>query len=161
MRRIFFILLLTFVFFLLEFILYNSFGRWFKPNLLVILVVYFNLAFGIRYSLIAALFAGIWKDSFGINIFGLNIFAFIFCAYLTILLKRYLFHMGSSGSRVLIVFLVSVFNILILYILISIFSEVNFGETVVYVLLPEVILTTLLTGYIFKILRKCVLRLSV
>lgn len=161
MRRIFFIACLTFLFFLIEFCLFSNFGRWLKPNLLLLLVIYTNLAFGVRFSLVTGLFAGLWKDSFTINVFGMNIIAFILCAYMTTLVKRYLFHMGSGGSRVLIVFGVTVFYSIILFILNSLFSDVHFGQMVIYVLLPEVITTTLLTSVVFRLLRKCVLRLSV
>ena len=161
MKRFLFIAILTFIFFLFEFVLFNSFGRWLKPNLLLLLVVYFNLAFGVRFSLVAALLAGLWKDSFTINVFGMNIIAFILCAYMTTFIKRYLFHMGSAGSRVLIVFGVTIFYCIALFVLNTLFSDVDFGQMFIYVLLPEVVLTTLLTNVIFKQLRKCVLKLSV
>ncbi len=66
------------------------------PNLLLLAVIYFNLAFGIRYSIFAAVVAGLFRDSFGAGIFGLNIFAFVVCAYLTTGLKRYLHFLPGS-----------------------------------------------------------------
>ena len=161
MRRFFFIACLSFFFFLFELILFNYFGRWLKPNLLLLLVIYTNLAFGVRFSLVTALLAGLWKDSFTINVFGMNIFAFIFCSYMTTLIKRYLFHMGSSSSRVLIVLGVAIFYNLILFVLNSLFSDFDFWQMFIYVLLPDVITTTLLTNFIFRSLRRCVLKLSV
>ncbi len=161
MRKIFFIAISTFLFFIFEFIFFNLFGRWLKPGLLVLLVVYFNLAFGVRYSLLAALFAGILKDSFGIHPFGLNIFSLILCAYLTTFIKRYLFHMGSSISRTLIVFIVTSLNVFVLYVFNAMMGEMDLVPTFIFVLLPEVLTTSLIASFVFFQLKKCVLRLSV
>ena len=161
MFRILFIAILMLVAFLIEFIFFNQFGRWLKPDLLLLLVIYFNLAFGIRFSLVTALFAGILRDSFSINVFGMNIFAFLLCAYLTTLIKRYLFHMGSTASRVLIVLIISTFYCLVLYILNSLFSEVNFGQMIAYVWFPQILITMLLANHVFRLLRKCVLKYSI
>ena len=76
MRRIIFVPVCVFLFFLIEFILFNMFGSWFMPNLLLLLVIYFNFSSGIRYSIFAAVLAGILKDCFSVDVFGLNIFYF-------------------------------------------------------------------------------------
>jgi rod shape-determining protein MreD len=82
MRKIGLVTLFVFLFFLAEFFLFNMAGRWFLPNMLLLSIIYFNLAFGIRYSILAAVLAGTLKDSFGAGIFGLNIFVFVVCAYM-------------------------------------------------------------------------------
>ena len=161
MPRVILIAALTFAFFIIESALFNVLGRWFKPDLLLLLIIFFNLTLGIRYSILAALFAGLWKDSFGIDIFGLNIFTFIACAYLTTFIKRYLDPVGSRSSRILIVCSVTILSVFIRYVLDSIFSEIDFGQMVMFVMLPEAVTTTVAATYTFQQLRKCVLRLSV
>src|SRR5438093_11253128 len=128
MRKIFLIAFVIFGFFLIEQTLFEQFGRWFTPDFMILVVIYFNLAFGIRYSLVAAVFAGLFKDSFTINVFGMNIFAFILCAFLTTWIKRYLLQVGSGASRILIVMAVTIFYCLLLFILNSLYGEVDFAQ---------------------------------
>ncbi len=161
MRRVIFLFLITFLFFFAEFIVFNVAGRLFKPDLLILPVIYFNLTWGIRYSLVCALFAGILKDSFGTHVFGMHLFAFIASAYLTTVIKGYLFHMGSRTLRIFIVCLVTILNQLILYALNPFYNDTDVLSLLSYVLLPQVFMTTLLTNWIFHHLKKCVLRLSV
>ena len=113
MLRVFIIVFLSLAFYLIEFFLFNLFGRWVTPDLLLILVVFFNLYWGIRFSLLAALFAGFIQDSFSIDPFGTNTFTFIICVFLTTLIKRYLYQIGSISSRVLMIFLVSILSVFI------------------------------------------------
>jgi len=156
MYRLTAIAILTVVFFIVEFVLFNILPGWLKPDILLIIVVFFNLYLGIRYSLATAFWAGLLKDSLSLQVFGLNIVAFLFCAYMTTFVKRYLNYIGSPSSRILIIFLVSVINVVAHYLLISIFSNVNFYQAAIHVMLPEIVMTTLAAGYVFQILRKCV-----
>lgn len=174
MLRIFVVALFVFVTFLIEGILSDLFGRWFSPNLLIILVIFFTLSRGIRYGLVAALLAGLLKDSFSVKVFGLNIFSFITCAYLTIFIKRYIYQTGSNASRILMVFLISLIYVGIQYMLHVMFTcarqgipplsglaSIDFAEMFAYILLPEVLATTLVTVFVFERLKQCALRLFV
>jgi len=124
------------------------------PNLL------FNLAFGIRYSIFAAVLAGALKDSFAIGTFGIHISAFVLCAYMTTILKRYLHYVASRRSRLLLVFCVTVIHIITLLGFQLFFGKVNVVQILPFVFAPEVLTTLLVTSFIFAQLRKCVLKLS-
>ena len=159
MRKIIFTFLLVYLFFLIEFFLFNLGGRWFLPNLLLLLVIYFNLVFGIRYSIFAAALAGILKDSFSTEIFGFNIFAFVLCAYLTTVLKRYLHYVASRRSRLLLVFCITAIHFTVLLFLRLMFSRTDALHSVQFVLVPEILTTLVITSFTFNQLKKCVLKL--
>ncbi len=159
MRRIIFVPVFVFLFFLMEFILFNMVGRWFMPNLLLLLIMYFNFSFGIRYSIFAAVLAGVFKDCFGAEVFGLNIFVFVLCVYLTTLLKKYLHYGLSHQSRILLVFVVTS-----VHYAIHLFSKVmgggvHIGRSVQFVFIPEILTTLIVASFVFNQLRKCALKL--
>jgi len=151
-RRFIFIGLLAFVIFFVELILFNFFGRWFKPNLLLLFVIFMSLYLGIRYSIVTALFAGFIKDCFSVSLFGLNIFSFVACAYLTVFIRRYHFAAASS-SRIVTIFWISVANVLLHYIINVMFLSANFKEMFIFILCPEVLATLFVSGYFFKKLK--------
>jgi rod shape-determining protein MreD len=153
MRKIIAITILAVFFCLIEIVLFNIFDRWFKPNLLIILIVFVNLHSGIRYSIITAIIAGILKDCFSLNLFGLNMFSFIFCAYLTTFIRRSFYQVGSSASKIRTVAAVATVNVLIHYIFVVIFASAQFGSMLMTVLIPEVFWTSVVSGFIFKRLK--------
>ncbi len=161
MQRILLVIVAVFAAFVFEGVLAQLFGPWGQPSLLILLIVFFNLFRGIRYSLFAAILGGLLRDSYSVRIFGLNTFAFVACAYMTTLLKWYFYRAGSPSFRVVIVFLISLVNVLIHYALQTIYYSVNFGAVFTQILLPEVILTTALTNYVFDRLKQCALKYSV
>jgi len=161
MRKIILVALSVFSFFLIEFFLFNIGGRWLMPNLLLLVIIYFNLAFGIRYSIFAAVLAGILKDSFGVGIFGIHIFSFVLCAYMATILKRYLHYVASRRSRLLLVFCVTVIHITVHFCLQLMFGEIDMIQSFIFVFIPEVLTTLLVTSFTFTQIRKCVLKLSV
>jgi len=157
--RFLWVLLFVFVGYAVESVIKEIFGGWFCPNLLLILVVFFNLFKGIRYSIGTAVLAGLLKDSYSAGIFGQHIFSFVLCAYLTVFIKTYLYHTSSHGSRVFFVFLVSFLNVLILYALNVMLGSVSFVEMVSHVLVPEVLSTTLVTPFVYRKYKQCALKL--
>jgi rod shape-determining protein MreD len=161
MRKIVFVPACVLIFFLLEFFLFNMAGRWFMPNLLLLAIIYFNLAFGIRYSIFAAVLAGVLKDSFSTGIFGLNIFSLVLCAYMTTVLKRYLHYAASRRSRFLLVFFITVINISIHFCLQAMFEKIDVGQVFKFVFVPEVLTTLVVTSLVFTELKKCVSKLFV
>ena len=160
-RKILVVTVICALCFLLETLLGNLFGRWFKPNFILIAVVFFNLSWGTRYSLAAAIIGGLFKDSFSASFFGLNIFSLICCAYITTFIKLYVYHVGSKSGRVLMVFFVVIFNVIIQYLVKVMLSYVHFFQAFHYVFLPEIMTTTLVAGYTFNKLKQCVLNLFV
>ncbi len=142
-----------------EYVCAELFGAWFCPNLLMIAVVFFNLFRGIRQSLVAAFFAGLMKDSFSPQMFGFHIFVFLVCAYLTTFVKLYVYHSGSKESRVLLVCVMTLLYVMIQYVVRVMFVDVDFGQVIRFILLPEFISTAVVSGYVLEQLRKCALKL--
>ena len=162
MKKITWVAVTTIVFFLWESVLFDLFGHWFKPNFIVLLVIFFDAHFGIRYSLLTSFLGGLLKDSFTAGVFGINLISSILCAYATTLIKRYIYHTEFVFSRVLIVLLISLLNALSNFVLTNILSgKVDAYEAFIFVILPEVLITALISGYIFDQLRRCVLKSSV
>src|ERR1017187_468470 len=106
MKRILVIALISYLAFALEFLLYNFWGHWGKPELLILVVIFFNLYLGIRFSIIAAVFCGIFKDASGVAPFGTYILVYLTAAYVTTLVRRYLYQPGSRFSRAVVTFFV-------------------------------------------------------
>ena len=161
MKKIGIIVGFVIIFFLVEFFIYNLFGQNFTPNFLFLLVIFFNLYLGIRYSLFIAIVAGLLMDSVHSSNWGIEIFSFVICAYMTIIFKQYLFHMGSRATRLLLVFLVTTFYVVIQGLLRLMNTPIHFTEVFYFVYLPIVISTLIATNLTFRFLRKCVSRLSV
>ena len=162
MKKIAMISAVTLLLFLLEFLCANIFGPWFHPNFLILLLIFIDLHWGVRYGLFVAVLAGFLKDSFAVGVFGIHIVSFIGCVYTTTLLRRYLFYDVDFGFlRILMAFLMTVLNFLFTYGLKSLFQAVDFFEMASFVALPEVLATTVAAGFVFKKLKLCVLKLSV
>ena len=160
-RKILIIAVICGVLFILEALLGSLLGRWFKPNLILIVVVFFNLFWGTRYGLTAAIVGGLIKDSFSANFFALNIFSLLSCAYLTTLIKLYVYHVGSKAGRILMVFIIVIMNVAIQCIMKVILSYVNPLQVISYIFLPEIFTTTIVAGYTIDKLKRCVLDLLV
>jgi len=161
MRKIAIITLCVFSFYILEFIFFHVGGRWVKPDFLLLLVIFFNIYFGIRYSLYTALLAGMMKDAASTYIFGLHTVSLILCAYLTTVLNQYIYIRGSRSSRLFVVALLCLINVFLHYLLYLIFSSLAFTDMLYHVLLPEIITTLVVAIATFQFLRQCVSRLSV
>lgn len=155
MRRIIYITIFVIIAFIIEFLLFNYVGRFFLPNFIILLIIFFNLLLGIRYSIYSAFIGGLLRDSFSGSIFGINIFVLITCAYLVTLSKKYFYRVGSKSSRLLLVLVVMVYNFLAHYLLLVIFGNYNFFEAVKTVFLPETISTLIVATYTFQKLKEC------
>jgi len=161
MRRLLAITVLTFLFFCAEFIIFNLIGAWARPQLLVLLVIFFNLYLGIRYGLYAAILAGVITDSFSTGIFGLNIVAFIICAYMTTLLRKYIYFRGSRMSRLILVFCICLIDFIVRVVLNAMSGQIDVFGALTVVLLPTLVMTLLCTSPIFQQLRLCASKLFV
>jgi rod shape-determining protein MreD len=157
MRKAIVIIFFVVIAFVVEFILFNTIGRWIVPNVLLLLVMFFDLYFGIRYGLFTAVLAGVLKDSFGTNILGLHVSSLIICAYMTTILKRYIYHMGSYLSRYILIFFVAAINVVAYGCLYQIFGgNILFWDVFRFVLIPEVVMTLLVAPVVFRELKRCV-----
>ena len=150
---------MVFATFIVECVLAQVLGYWHIPNLLVILVVFFNLYRGTRYSLVTGALAGLLKDSFSAGPFGLYMFSFIIAGFFATLMKMYVYQTGSMVSRVLLVFLVMIGYVVTYWIIQMMFTSLVFPRIFFNILVPEVGLTTLIAPVAFKKYRQCALRL--
>lgn len=163
MSKIPFVILGAVACFILEYLLFNQFGKWFTPNLLLLFVIFINIFFGIRYSISAAIVSGILRDSFSTGVFGTYMLAYICSAFLTTTIRRYLFHTSPYILRVLLALVQSVIFVIIVFFIQVVNSDLmprDFLDVMAFVLLPEVFITTLVSGIFFRNLKKCVLRFS-
>lgn len=148
------------VVFIIELVLFSLMGRWATPNLALLLVMFFNLYFGIRYGLWTAVCAGFLRDSFGTGVVGINVCSFVIAAYMTTILKQYIYHMGSRLSRHILIFLIITINVIVHYYLYRILAGALYpGQVFQFVFLPEAVLTLFVAPFVFEQLKKCVSRL--
>lgn len=145
--------------FILQSFLAEISGHWFAPNLLIIVVVFFNLYRGIRYGFLAAIMGGLLWDSFSAQHFGWHTFSLILCAHIASFSKMYLYHSGSLSSRVLMVFLISLIYSFIQYLLNVMVVSVSFEEAFTHVMVPEILATTVAAAYFLEKFKQCALRL--
>jgi rod shape-determining protein MreD len=153
MKRLAFIGLISYLAFALEFILYNFWGQWGKPELLILVVIFFNLYLGVRFGLIAAVFCGIFKDASGVAPFGTYVLVYIAGSYVAVFVRRYLYQPGSRFSRALVAFFVVIGCFIVQAVLTNMGHEVHLGELLVYLLFPQLITTMIAATYVFELLK--------
>lgn len=154
MRQILIIPILCFVFQLLEYCLFSLFGRWGDPHLMLILVIFFNLYSGIRFSLWTALFGGALKDCFSTLPFGTHIFSYMVCACLSTYIRKNWYERGSSVSKLFMVFLLTVAHTLIMAFLYKmVFEEIRWQDVIGSVWLPEMLASMAVALFVFERLR--------
>jgi rod shape-determining protein MreD len=156
MKRVLVIGLVCYLAYALEFFLYNfwgPWGRWLKPELMVLVVIFFNLYLGIRFSIIAAIFCGIFKDTSGIAPFGTYVVVYLSASYATTLVRRYLYQPGSRFSRIVVVF----FVLLVCFVVQALLTDMSHGLELegrfLYILVPQLLTTVLSATYVFAQLK--------
>ena len=157
MKRIAIIALVSYLAFALEFLLVNFWGQWGKPELLILVVIFFNLYLGIRFSIIAAVFCGIFKDVSGVGPFGTYVLVYIVGAYVTTLVRRYLYEPGSRFSRAVVTFFVVIGCFCVQAVLANMSHEVDsqrFTSLLYYILAPQLLTTMIAATYVFAQLKK-------
>ncbi|MBP9854990.1 MAG: rod shape-determining protein MreD [Candidatus Omnitrophica bacterium] len=156
MKRTIAVIFVTFLFFYTEYLLGGIFGKKYVPNLILLFIIFVDLTLGIRYGLFVAALGGIIKDSFGIHVLGFYFFSFTFSAYITTILERFIFQKGSRALLLFLVFLVCIINTLTQCILSTSFDQ--FSQFLTEIMIPETVSTLIVTPFLFKQLRKCVLK---
>lgn len=160
MRKVAFITFCVAVAFIVEFLLFHLMGRWATPDLELLLVMFFNMYFGIRYGLLTAVSAGILRDSFSTGILGIHVCSFIVAAYMTTILKQYIYHMGSRLSRYILILVIIAINVVVHYHLYRILVGPLYpGQVFRFVFLPQAVLTLLVAPFVFEQFKRCVSRL--
>lgn len=159
MRNILLIGIGAWICFIVEYFLSEWFSPWLRPNIILILLIFFNLYRGIRHSFLVAFLGGMIKDSFAATPFGLNILTFLICAYFTTLLKMYIYEATSSRLRIFLIFIISILCVLTRFWIRLIFVPVDFWEVFRHILLPEVFATTVISLFAFRLFKQCALKL--
>jgi rod shape-determining protein MreD len=153
MKKLLIIILLSYLLFLSEFVLYNAFGPWGKPELLILLFVFFNLYLGVRYSIFAAFVCGLFKDSLGIAPFGTYLLIYVCGAYWTTFVSKNLYQPGSRFSRAMVAFFVVSFCFVLEALMHSMEHDVRLSEIIFYILFPQLITTMVTATFVFHRLR--------
>lgn len=161
MRKIFSILFLVFMSFLLQFFIFNILGKQWTPHLLLLLLVFITLVLGIRYGLLTGFLSGFLLDSYSVDVSGLHTFSMIACAYLIIFFHKYIFRSGSRPAIACLTFLVLFFDVIIKSSFHVLSGTFHWQDIFRYVLIPQVGLTLLLSTFIFRGLRQCASKLFV
>jgi rod shape-determining protein MreD len=159
MKKIFWISIGCIFLFLAEALIANVFGSWVRPNFLILLIIFVNLNYGVRYGLWTAIVAGVLKDSFGVGLFGSHIFSFVLSSYLLILIKHYIFHLEAIYFKLALAFSVTLLNIAILYCIQVLFMQVNFKEALLFIAMPQLVATTAIAPYCLDGFKKCAFEL--
>jgi len=155
LRQTIVIPILCYLALLIEFTLFNLFGRWGDPDLLLLIVIFFNLYSGIRFSLWAAVWAGLMMDCFSTMPFGTSIFVYVACAYISMAVRKYCYERGSNLSRLWMVVCVVTAHTLIMGLLHKmIFEEISWLEVVKTILVPQLIITGAVAIFVFDRLRE-------
>jgi rod shape-determining protein MreD len=161
MQKILFIVIFSFIFFILQFLMFNLLGRFFMPHLLLLLVIFVTLFFGVRYGVFTAFLCGFLLDSYSGDTFGLNVLILIACSYLVVILRKYMYLTGSRGTIYFLVLTLVCTDVVWKFFTHALSGYVDFSQTFLFVFLPEVITTLFLCHIVFKGLRQCASRLSV
>ena len=160
-KRLALILSLAYLFFLLEFMLNGVFGVWAKPELLLLLVIFWGLYSGIRYSIAAAVICGVLKDSFSILPFGTYLFVFVAAAYLTTVIRQTLYQPGSRFSRAVVAFFVLLACFFIEMFLYLMRYNVHWTDMLFNIFLPQMVTTMVVVTIVFHWLVGIALKLKV
>ncbi len=158
MKRAAGIIILIYCSFWIESFLHNVFGIWGKPELMLLVVVFCNLYWGIRHSIGAAVVCGILKDASSADTFGIFLLLYVAAAYLTTLIRQMLYQPGSRFSRALVTFLVLIGVFIIEVVVHMCFLEFRMTDAVRHIFVPRLVLTMIVATRVFHGLRDIVVR---
>lgn len=127
-----------------------------KPDLLLIVVIFFGLFLGREIGLESGLAAGLFKDLFALDFFGINAFAFTLTGLLAGLLGTQ-FSRESRKTQVLLVMVLTAFSMTLHFTIVSIFSKwayLDFREYLISSIIPTCIYTAIVSIPVFFKLMK-------
>jgi len=123
-----------------------------KPDLLLICMVLASLYFELKWALCLSIFAGILKDIFSANIFGINILLFPLWSFIIIKLSKNI-PVDNNVIRTLLIFLVVILNnIFIRAIFLFLGKPISWGVSLRVASL-ESLYTALVVPLAFKIIK--------
>ena len=124
-----------------------------KVDLLLICAVIAALSFPLKWSLFFCLLAGVFKDAFGVNVFGLNTALFCLWGFLIAKLMREI-TIDNNMMRILLIAVVTLFHNLLTGMILIYFGEVVPFGVILRVLILSPILTSIFFIPVFKLVRK-------
>lgn len=128
---------------------------------MVLVFIFCNLYWGIRYSVWAAVSAGVLRDAFGIGPFGTYVGIYIAAAYLSTFIRRNWYQPGSRASRLFLTFLVLT-AIFILEVLLRMrMIDVRLPEALGFIFIPQTAVTLIVATFIFHWLRDLVVKFKI
>jgi len=122
----------------------------FKPNVLLIFVVYFGFRSSLRFGAPGSFLLGLIQDSFSGMYFGLNAFSFlfIFTLYHAVAARLYT---GSKALLVLGTLLAIIINACIQFLLLLVFSASDGAFFAIFgVILPQALTTALVSLFVVQ-----------
>lgn len=125
-----------------------------KPDLLLISIVIASLTFHFRWVLILSVFAGILKDAFSINTFGLNTLLFPLWSFLIIKLSKKI-SIDNNFIRAAVVFVIVIFNDIIIKLIFLFLGNLVPVGIFLRIIFIESLYTALICPLVFKVI-KCV-----
>ena len=123
-----------------------------KPDIMIIPVIFFGLFLGGGKGLESGIAAGILKDLFALDFFGINSCVLGITGFLAGALGTK-FSSQSKNTQILLVIFLTAFSMALHYVLVSTFSKwinLGFGEYFMSSVVPASIYTTLLSIPIFS-----------
>lgn len=159
-KKFFWIGLSVLLLFGIENIFYDFFRFWFRPNFILLLVIVLNLTWGIRYGLVISFLAGFLKDSYSAGPLGAHVLAFVLCSYFIFAVRKFFLQMDTFLFRCVITAMTVFFNVLVLYLVYSLYESMNLQHAFLFVLLPQTLSTVLVASFLFDFYQKCALKLS-
>lgn len=154
MKRILTILITSYCCFLAEIALFNNFGAWGKPELLILVVVFFTLYLGIRYGIVTAVIAGLLRDGMSISPAGTYLFTYLCVAYMITYIRRFIYQPGSRFSRIVMAFFGIIVAIIVRLTVVSSPQDYELNDLFIDILAPQLVTTVIAATFIFNYLRQ-------
>jgi rod shape-determining protein MreD len=127
-----------------------------KPDLLLIAVIFFGLFLGRGAGLESGFAAGLFKDLFALDFFGINALVFALTGFLAGLAGAR-FSRESKKTQILLVVLLTAFSMALHFMIVSIFSKwiyLDFSEYLAGSIIPTCIYTAIVSIPVFFKLMK-------
>ena len=125
-----------------------------KPDLFVMLVVFFSIFFGPVLGIEAGLVSGLFKDIYSLDIFGVNTLTLSLTGFIAGVVSPKFFR-ESKFTQAMLVFAFSILSMIVHYYALSIMSKtVNVGlaEYLFSLFIPSSLYTSVLSVFIFPFL---------
>lgn len=125
-----------------------------KPDLMLLLVIFYGLFFGSSIGIETGFIAGLLKDILSVDIFGINTLTLAATGLAAGILSSK-FSKESRATQTVLVFSFSIFSMLMHYIYSSFISNItyiNLSEYVLRLMIPVSLYTSLVSMIIFPVL---------